>query len=187
MTAARGAALGALLLIVAIVVIVLLGNGGGEQYKLVFETAGQLVRGNDVQIGGRRIGSVDDIKLTDDNQAEVSITVEEPYAPLHEGTTATIRLSSLSSVANRYIALSPGPNSNPELKAGTTLPTTETTSVVDIDQLFNTLDERTRRGLVNVIQGSATQYAGKERGLRGGQVLQPRAVDDDETRARADA
>jgi phospholipid/cholesterol/gamma-HCH transport system substrate-binding protein len=162
-TVARGAAIGALLLIVAVVVIVLLGNGGGERYKLVFETAGQLVRGNDVQIGGRRIGGVDDIKLTDDNQAEVTITVEKPYAPLHEGTTATIRLSSLSSVANRYIALSPGPNNAPELKDGTTLPTTDTTSVVDIDQLFNTLDERTRRGLVDVIQGSATQYAGKER------------------------
>ncbi len=187
MTVARGAALGALLLVVAIVVIVLLGGGGGQQYKLVFETAGQLVRGNDVQIGGRRVGGVDDIKLTDDNQAEVTITVEEPYAPLHEGTTATIRLSSLSSVANRYIALTPGANSNPELKADATLPTTDTTSVVDIDQLFNTFDERTRRGLVDVIQGSATQYAGKERGLRGGEVLQPGAVDDDETRARAGA
>ncbi|MDO8186151.1 MlaD family protein [Conexibacter sp. JD483] len=163
MTVARGAALGALLLVVAVVVIVLLGGGGGQQYKLVFETAGQLVRGNDVQIGGRRVGGVDDIKLTDNNQAEVTITVEEPYAPLHEGTTATIRLSSLSSVANRYIALSPGANSNPELKADATLPTTDTTSVVDIDQLFNTFDDRTRRGLVDVIQGSATQYAGKER------------------------
>lgn len=166
MTVARGAALGALLLVVAIVVIVLLGGGGGEQYRLVFQTAGQLVRGNDVQIGGRRIGSVDDISLTDDNQAAVEITVEEPYAPLHEGTTATIRLSSLSSVANRYISLTPGPNSAPELKPGATLDTGSTTSVVDIDQLFNTLDERTREGLVNVIQGSATQYAGKTRDVQ---------------------
>lgn len=163
MTVARGAALGALLLVVAIVLIVLLGGKSGEQYKLVFETAGQLVKGNDVQIGGRRIGSVDEITLTDDNQAEVHITVEEPYAPLHEGTTATIRLASLSSVANRYISLTPGPNSAPKLKAGSTLGTEATTSVVDLDQVFNTLDEKTRKGLQDVIQGSATQYAGKTR------------------------
>ncbi len=163
MTVARGAALGALVIVVAVVAIVLLGGGGGEQYKLVFQTAGQLVRGNDVQIGGRRIGNVDDITLNDDNLAEVTITVDEPYAPLHEGTTATIRLASLSSVANRYIALSPGPNSAPELKAGATLGVERTTTVVDLDQLFNTLDDRTRRGLQNVIQGGATQYAGKER------------------------
>jgi phospholipid/cholesterol/gamma-HCH transport system substrate-binding protein len=163
MTVARAAALGALLLVVAVVAIVLLGGGGGQQYRLVFQTAGQLVRGNDVQVGGRRVGNVDDITLTDDNLAEVTITVEEPYAPLHEGTTATIRLASLSSVANRYIALSPGPNNAPELADGATLGVERTTTVVDLDQLFNTLDERTRRGLQDVIQGGATQYAGKER------------------------
>jgi phospholipid/cholesterol/gamma-HCH transport system substrate-binding protein len=163
MTVARGAALAALLLVVAVVAIVLLGGGGGQQYTLIFQTAGQLVRGNDVQIGGRRIGNVDDITLTDDNLAQVKITVEEPYAPLHEGTTATIRLASLSSVANRYIALTPGPNNAPELPDGATLGVERTTTVVDLDQLFNTLDEPTRRGLQNVIQGGATQYAGKER------------------------
>ena len=44
-----------------------------------------------MQIGGRRIGSIKKIELTDDNQAEITIAVEEPYAPLHEGTTAVIR------------------------------------------------------------------------------------------------
>lgn len=164
MTIARGAALAALLLVVAVVAIVLLGGGGGEQYKLVFQNAGQLVRGNDVQIGGRRVGNVDDIKLTDNNLAEVTITVEEPYAPLHKGTTATIRLSSLSSVANRYISLTPGPNSAAELKPNAVVDV-ETTSVVDLDQLFNTFDERTRRGLVDFIQGSAAQYHGNERSI----------------------
>jgi len=163
MTIARGAALGALLLVVAVVAIVLLGGDGGKQYRLVFQTAGQLVRGNDVQIGGRRVGNVDDITLTDDNLAEVKITVDEPYAPLHEGTKATIRLASLSSVANRYVALEPGPNNAPELPEGATLGVERTTTVVDLDQLFNTLDERTRRGLQNVIQGGAAQYEGKSR------------------------
>ncbi|MBB4662680.1 MlaD family protein [Conexibacter arvalis] len=163
MTVARAAALGALLLVVAVVAIVLLGGGGGQQYRLIFQTAGQLVRGNDVQIGGRRIGNVDEIELTDDNLAAVTITVDEPYAPLHEGTTAEIRLASLSSVANRYISLSPGPNNAPELSDGATLGVEDTTTVVDLDQLFNTLDERTRRGLQEVFKGGATQYAGKER------------------------
>lgn len=163
MTVARGAALGALLLVVAVVAIVLLGGGGGQQYRLIFQTAGQLVRGNDVQVGGRRVGNVDDITLTDDNLAQVTITVEEPYAPLHEGTKATIRLASLSSVANRYIALEPGPNNAPELPDGATLGVERTTTVVDLDQLFNALDERTREGLQNVFQGGAVQYAGKER------------------------
>ena len=74
----------------------------------MFEIAGQLVPDNDVQVGGRRIGSVKKIELTDDNQAAIRISVQEPYAPLREGTKATIRLTSLSGIANRYIALTPG-------------------------------------------------------------------------------
>lgn len=161
MTIARGAVLGALIAVVAVVAIVLLSSGGGTQYKLIFENAGQLVKGDDVQIGGRRIGGVDDILLTNDNQAEVLVTVDSPYAPLHQGTTAVIRLTSLSGVANRYIALSPGPNNAPEIPAGGQLGVEKTTSVVDLDQVFDTLDARTRKGLQNFIQGSATQYAGQ--------------------------
>jgi phospholipid/cholesterol/gamma-HCH transport system substrate-binding protein len=161
MTLARGAAIGVLIAVVAVLAIVVLGNGGGEHYRLVFQNAGQLVRGDDVQIGGRRVGNVDDILLTDDNLAEVRVTVEEPYAPLHEGTKATIRLTSLSGVANRYIALVPGPNNAEELEPGATLGVEQTTSVVDLDQLFNTLDPETRKGLQDVFQGSAAQYAGK--------------------------
>ncbi len=161
MTIARGAGIAALLAVIAVVAILLLSGGGGEQYTLIFQNAGQLVKGDDVQVGGQRVGSVDEILLTNDNQAEIKISVDEAFAPLHEGTSATIRLTSLSGVANRYIALTPGPNNAPALASGAQLGVEHTTSVVDLDQIFNTLDPKTRRGLQNVIQGSATQYAGK--------------------------
>src|SRR3954447_8016698 len=161
MTVARGAALGALVLAVVIVAVILLRGDGGTQYKLRFQTAGQLVKDDDVQIGGRRIGSVKAIKLTDDNLAEITIDVQDPYAPLHEGTTATIRASSLSGIANRYIQLTPGPNSNKKLKEGALLNTEKTTTIVDLDQLFNTLDKKTLGGLRNIIHGFAVQYDGR--------------------------
>ncbi len=161
MTIARGAVLGALLAVVAVLAIILLSSSGGEQYHLIFQNAGQLVKGDDVQIGGRRVGGVSDILLTNDNQAEVVVNVDKPYAPLHEGTTATIRLTSLSGVANRYIALSPGPNNAPKIPGGGQLGVEQTTSVVDLDQIFNTLDPATRKGLQQYIQGSATQYEGQ--------------------------
>ena len=70
MTAARGVALGAL----AVAVVVRRGRpaaaGGGQHtYKLVFQNAGQLVKDDDVQVGGRRVGSVRKIELTNNNQA----------------------------------------------------------------------------------------------------------------------
>src|SRR3712207_8787296 len=48
------------------------------------------------------------------SQAAVKVVVEEPYAPLREGTEAVIRLTSLSGIANRYIALAPGPGRSEE-------------------------------------------------------------------------
>jgi phospholipid/cholesterol/gamma-HCH transport system substrate-binding protein len=156
--ARRGVALGALVVAIAVVAVILLRGEAGTTYKLRFQNAGQLVKDDDVQIGGRRIGSVRDIQLTDDNQAEITIKVSRGYAPLHEGTTAVIRATSLSGIANRYIALTPGPNSNPKLSDGATLQSDSTTSIVDLDQLFNTFDPKTRAALQQVIQGSATWY-----------------------------
>jgi phospholipid/cholesterol/gamma-HCH transport system substrate-binding protein len=161
MTAARGVALGALAVAVVVVAVILLSGGSEHTYKLVFQNAGQLVKDDDVQVGGRRIGSVRKIELTNDNQAQITIAVDNDFAPLHEGTTATIRATSLSGVANRYIALVPGPNSSRALEDGDTLGTDKTTTPVDLDQLFNTLDPKTRRGLQQVIQGTATQYEGQ--------------------------
>jgi phospholipid/cholesterol/gamma-HCH transport system substrate-binding protein len=161
-TIARGAAVLALALAILLAAWLLLFRGnGGTEYTLLFENAGQLVPDNDVQVGGRRVGSVKSIELTPDNQAAVEVSVEEPYAPLREGTKATIRLSSLSGIANRYIALTPAPGDNEELEDGATLTTASTTPVVDLDQIFNTLDEKTRGDLQDVVKGFATQFRGK--------------------------
>jgi phospholipid/cholesterol/gamma-HCH transport system substrate-binding protein len=162
LSAARGIALSALVLAVLLAgYLLLFRGGGGKEYTLVFQNAGQLVKDDDVQVAGRRVGSVRSITLTDDNQAAVKIKVEEPYAPLHEGTHAVIRLTSLSGIANRYVALSLGPDNARQLPEGATLDESSTTSVVDLDQVFNALDEKTRGDLQGVIKGFATQYEGK--------------------------
>jgi phospholipid/cholesterol/gamma-HCH transport system substrate-binding protein len=161
-TVARAAGFGALVLVVVLAVYLLIFRGsGGHEYTLLFQNAGQLVKDDDVQIGGRRIGSVKDIRLTPDNQAAIKIVVEEPYAPLREGTKAVIRLTSLSGIANRYVALTPAPDNAPKLADGATLDQSSTTTVVDLDQIFNTLDHRTRDNLSGVIKGLATQLGGK--------------------------
>jgi phospholipid/cholesterol/gamma-HCH transport system substrate-binding protein len=157
----RAAAIGAVLLAAVLLAVVLLGGGQTHQYSLVFQTAGQLVKDDDVQVGGRRVGSIKSIELTQDNQAKIIVEVQEPFAPLHQGTTAIVRATSLSGVANRYIALTPGPQSSPRLGDDATLSIDKTTSIVDLDQLFNTLDAPTRADLQKVIKSFAVQYRGK--------------------------
>src|SRR5215210_6592323 len=164
LSAARGIALSALVLAVLLAgYLLLFRGGGGHEYTLLFQTAGQLVKDDDVQVGGRRIGSVRSIELTDDNLAAVKVKVQEPYAPLREGTRAVIRLTSLSGIANRYVALTLAPDSNERLADGGRLDLTKTTSVVDLDQVFNAIDAKTRGDLQDVVKGFATQYEGKSK------------------------
>jgi phospholipid/cholesterol/gamma-HCH transport system substrate-binding protein len=160
----RVIAVGSLALVVLVIAFLLFGGSGGTNYQLVFPEAGQLVRGDQVQVGGVPVGSITNIVLTKDFKARITIHVDSSLQ-LHEGTVAEVRVPSLSSVANRYIALLPGPNNYPRLAAGATLPATATRTVVDLDQLFNTLNPATRRGLSQFIQGSAEQYAGAGRDL----------------------
>ena len=145
---------------VAFVLLVALvfGGDGSHRYKLLFETGGQLVKGNQVLVGGAAAGSVKDIRLTDDNQAEVTIEMDQA---LHEGSTATIRATSLSGVANHYVSVTAGPNNAPELPGDATIAGDATTTPVDLDQLFNTFKEPVRQSLREFIQGSAQIYAGK--------------------------
>jgi phospholipid/cholesterol/gamma-HCH transport system substrate-binding protein len=156
----RVLALGALGVVALVLALLVFSGGGGADYQLLFENASQLVRGDQVTVGGQPVGSVTDIALTSDYRARITIHVNSPLAPLHEGTTAQIRVPSLSGVANRYIALSPGPNNARALPSGETLPTSATHGVTDIDQLFNTFNPRTRRALQEVLQGSAEEYVG---------------------------
>ncbi len=159
-TLTRVIGLGALFAAVALVLILFMGGGSGHTYRLLFQTGGQLVNGNEVLVGGHPIGSIKDIELTDDWQADVTINVDQE---LHEGTTAVIRATSLSGVANRYIAVTPGPNNAPPLEDDDLITADKTTSPVDLDELFDVFRPRERRALRNVIQGFADAYSGAGR------------------------
>jgi phospholipid/cholesterol/gamma-HCH transport system substrate-binding protein len=165
MTIARGAAIASLVVAVIAVAVLMFGSGGGTEYTVHLQSANQLVQGNEVKVGGLPVGKIEEISLAKDNQAEIRITVNDEFAPLHEGTTAVVRVTSLPSVANRYIALTPGPNNAPELPEGGAIELDETTNAVDLDQLFNTLEPDTRKGLQGVLQGFATWYAGQGENL----------------------
>ncbi len=162
---ARGAAPARIAAIVALAVVVIalgyvlfFSGDGSHKYNLVFQNASQLVPDNQVLIGGYPVGAVDSIDLTDDNLAKVTVSVEQQ---LHEGTTATIRATGLAGVANHYVSISPGPNSNPQLEDDATLGLGSTTTPVDLDQFLNAFPTPVRRALGQFVRGSAAVYSGR--------------------------
>jgi phospholipid/cholesterol/gamma-HCH transport system substrate-binding protein len=160
----------AVLAVVAAVVVVAVllfgGGGGGYSVKVRFINAGQLVKGNLVQIGGTPAGTVDNIDITPDGQAIVTISVDDQYTPLRRGTKATVRQSSLSGIANRYVDLTlpatPTNGQKPgQIADGGLIGINDTTTAVDLDQLFNTIDPPTRDAVKQLFVNGHRAYEGK--------------------------
>ena len=177
-TAGRVAAVAAVAGAFVLVALLLLAGSESYQVKARFQSAGQLVKGNLVQIAGRKVGTVKSIDLADNGEAEVVLDLEDEFAPLRAGTQAQIRIASLSGVANRYVELHMPPGEvTEEIADGGTIPLEHTTTAVDLDHLFSLFDKKTRKGLRNVVRGFGASYEGKsEEANEGWKYLNPSLV-----------
>ncbi|MBN1528199.1 MAG: MCE family protein [Thermoleophilaceae bacterium] len=159
----------ALLCAVLLVLALILFSGSSYKVTAEFDNAGQLVRGNDVRVGGAKVGTVQEIDVSQSGLAEVTFEIEdEDYVPLRRGTEAVVKLGSLSGIANRYIDLQLGPDSGDDIADGGRIGHDDTRAAVELDQVFAIFDERTRRGLQDVVAGSAQSLAGRGEELRRG-------------------
>ena len=161
MSARRILASAALVAALAAVSVIVLGGRGGTTYRLHFTHAGLLVKGADVLIGGQKAGSVTHLGLTGAGEADATIELSGGTPRLHAGTTASLEEPSLSGQANRYIALNPGPNDTPALPDGAVIASADMTSVVELDELYNLLDPKTRAGLRQLIHGERDAWTGR--------------------------
>jgi phospholipid/cholesterol/gamma-HCH transport system substrate-binding protein len=160
----------ALILLAVVAVAVLLFRGdGGYTVTAEFINAGQLVKGNEVRASGVRVGSVKGIDVSQDGHAEVELSIDDDdYAPLRSGTQVMIKQSSLSGIANRYVDLKLGPANGKEVDDGGEIGPDQTATAVEVDQIFDLFDERTRTGLQDFFKGSGEMLRGRGKELREG-------------------
>ena len=157
MVLARAAWLIAFVAAVAAVSILLLGRNHPYRVTADLVDAGQLVKGDGVRIGGADVGTVSDIELLKSGRARISLKLHG-VGPLPRATALTIRLTSQSGSASRYVVLTPGDPDGPKIPNGGRIETIDTTAPVDFDALLDALDEPTRQGLRDLIGGGAQQY-----------------------------
>ena len=152
--AARLGAAGALLVAVIVIAVLVLGSSSAYTVRAQFQNASGLVTGNNVLIGTAAVGTVSGIGLTANGLAEVTLHLHG-VGHLHRGTVARIYEDSLSGIAAKYVELEPGPASQPVIRSGGTIGLGSTHSEVSLDELFNSLNAKTRLGLSNLIRGEA--------------------------------
>ncbi|UTI66192.1 MlaD family protein [Paraconexibacter antarcticus] len=167
----------------AVALTIVLASGGSYELHLRTINASQLVKGNLVQVGGVKVGIVRGLALAADGTADIRIQITDAHlVPLHAGTTATIRASSLSGVASHYVALSPGRNDGPEIADGAVLPAENTSAAVELDSIINTFDAETRAALQQLVAGGAQVFDGRTRAAnRALERLDPALAESEQT------
>ena len=122
-----------------------------------------LVAGNDVRVGGDRVGVVDKINAVRDKQGHVSailgLKLDKTVDPLSRDTTVIVR--SRSALGLKYVEITPG-RSRKTLAAGDTLNLNQAKPhPVEIDQVFNTFNAPTRKGIQQSLTGFGNGLAGR--------------------------
>jgi phospholipid/cholesterol/gamma-HCH transport system substrate-binding protein len=116
--------------------------------RAAFADANGLTKGAGVVVAGVPVGQVTGVRAGG-RQAVVGMRIDHRYAPVHRGTIARIRYSTL--LAQKYVELSPAAGT-PPLPDGATIPSDQTVTPVDFDQFLSTLDPETRRQAQVLVQ-----------------------------------
>jgi virulence factor Mce-like protein len=129
--------------------------------------AGNLVAGNDVRIGGTRVGSVGAItpKTLDTGRviAVLDLKLQKDVAPLPTDSTLIVR--SRSALGLKYLEITRG-HSAQGYADGATIPLVRATpQPVEIDQFFNMFDAPTRRAAQRNLEGFGDAFAGRGESL----------------------
>lgn len=145
-----GAVVAVAVLTVAVTVGAMRASEDAEQLTVtaMFKDASPLVQGNLVKVDGVQVGEISSITV-EDGQAAVQMTLERAVAPLHQDARATIR--PLSVLGERYLDLSRGSASNPAMSEPATIPQSQTSKSVDLQDVLNSLNDPTSTALASLV------------------------------------
>jgi ABC-type transporter Mla subunit MlaD len=161
---------GAVTVLIVIVAVFLAYNANNglpfvSTYNLraLVPNADALVKGNEVRIGGARVGIVKSVKPVQLGggrvAAELSLSLDKSAEPIPVNSTMIIRPK--SPLGLKYLQVVPG-NSSRGFPAGATIPLSAARpEPVDIDQFFDMFDERTRDAIKRNLAGFGNAFAGR--------------------------
>ena len=123
-----------------------------------------LVKGNEVRVGGFHVGLVREIKPKVDEEtgrtiAVIDMSLSKDIEPLPRDTQVNIRPR--SALGLKYVELNLGRDTKNPYQAGETIPLKQSTRPVEIDEFFSMQDEDTRENYRGVLKGFGDALAGR--------------------------
>jgi ABC-type transporter Mla subunit MlaD len=161
---------GAVTVLVVIVAVFLAYNANNGlpfvstyNLKARVPNANALVKGNEVRIGGARVGVVKSVVPVQTGgggvAAELNLSLDKNVEPLPVDSTMIIRPK--SPLGLKYLQIVPG-DSKQGFAASETIPLASARpEPVDIDQFFDMFDEKTRKAIQRGLAGFGNAFAGR--------------------------
>jgi len=167
---------GAVTLLITIVAVFIAYNANAglpfvPTYDLKAElpTGNKLVAGNEVRVGGFRVGTVDDIRPKvvqsggePKSVAVVAMKLDKTVEPL--ARNSTIKIRPRSALGLKYVEITPG-KGRQNFAAGSTVPLRNSSEGLELEDVFSTLDDRTRRNSQGALDGFGDAFSGRGRAL----------------------
>ena len=140
--------------------------------------AAGLVRGNEVRVGGKRVGVIEAIRAVPaksggDPVTELDVALLTTLEPLPADSQVTVRPR--SPLGLKYLELKPG-ESRRGRPAGTEMPLRAAQPIVELDEVVNAFDVSSRRALRQTLEGLAPGFAGRGTDVNGLLAEAPRLL-----------
>src|SRR4051795_3341813 len=128
----------------------------GFRVKAVFPSANSIRTNSPVRIAGVNVGKVKKIERQDGTDAAVvTMEINKQGLPIHKDATGKIR-PRIFLEGNFFVDMQPGTPSTPTIGDDDTLPITQTSTPVQLDQVLTALQSNTREDLKRLLAGYGT-------------------------------
>ena len=165
---------GALTVLITVVAVFLAYNANNGlpfvptyELKAQLPNAANLVAGNDVRIGGHRVGAVTEIVPVHERDgrtyAQIQMRLDKAVQPLPIDTRVLVRAR--SALGLKYVELTPGSSSVGFQPGDTIALSAARPRPVEIDEVFNIFDAKTRVGIRRSLEGFGNGLTGRGQDL----------------------
>jgi ABC-type transporter Mla subunit MlaD len=134
------------------------------ELNAVIENAPPIAKGTAVRVAGVDVGKVSGVESMGGDSAGVKVTMklEDQALPIHEDAQIIVR-ERIFLEGNLFLDVRPGTPGAAALDDGDTIPISQTSAPVQIDQVLGTLQADTRKDLQDLLEGYGEALNGEPR------------------------
>jgi virulence factor Mce-like protein len=124
-------------------------------------TGNKLVKGNEIRVGGFRVGVVADVqpdRIDGRSAAVISMKLDKTVEPLAKDTTIAVRPR--SALGLKYVEITPG-KSDKTFKTGDRMRIAQASEGLELEDVFDTFQPETRRDSQRALEGFGDAFAAR--------------------------